>query len=284
LYQFIVRRGILNNNKKKTLSIFSVNGNRMAIDFNRSDFKIFYTVENVHVLDSYWQKYEDLLLDKKSIDLSLGYDYIDHEKYLRFPYWIMTNFKPEDDYAAIKRTCDYLNKPVINMAARVRFCSFVCRYDYFGNRRIIYDQISQVDHIDCDSLFMHNNNLLKDKFNNQKREYLKEYKFNLCPENSNTKGYVTEKIFDAIYSGCIPVYWGSENHPEPEILNQNAIFFFDHNSDNSSLFNELKTLNENPRLYKEFATQNRLQKNSQDIIYEYFTKLDRKLRKIVNSV
>lgn len=253
----------------------------MAIDLNRSNFKIFYTVENVHVPDSHWQKYEDLLLDNKSIDLSLGYDYIDHEKYLRFPYWIMTNFKPDDDFAAIKQTCDYLNKPLINIGARSRFCSFVCRYDYFGNRRIIYDQIRRVEPIDCDGLFMHNNNTLKDKFNNQKREYLKEYKFNLCPENSNSKGYVTEKIFDAIYSGCIPVYWGSENHPEPEILNQNAILFFNKDSENSDLIGRLKTLNENKKLYKEFAEQNRLKENAHEVIFDWMEKLEKKLKEII---
>ena len=27
----------------------------------------------------------------------------------------------------------------------------------------------------------------------------------------NIKGYITEKIFDCFFAGCIPIYWGAEN-------------------------------------------------------------------------
>ena len=218
LYQFIVKRGLLNNHSKKTISIFSVNGNKFAIHLNRSDYKIFYTIENVHVPYSHWQNYEDLLLTNNSINLSIGFDYLDNDKYIRFPYWLMTTFKPDSDYKSILQICNQINRHKIDLKTRNRFCSLVCRYDYFGNRRIMLNNISTVDHIDSDGQFMKNNNDLKNKFNDDKLEYLKMYKFNLCPENSDNKGYVTEKIFDAIQSGCIPIYWGSENNPEPEIL------------------------------------------------------------------
>lgn len=43
-----------------------------------------------------------------------------------------------------------------------------------------------------------------------KNETMAKYKFNLCYENAqNFPGYVTEKIFDAFYAGCVPVYWGA---------------------------------------------------------------------------
>lgn len=38
---------------------------------------------------------------------------------------------------------------------------------------------------------------------------MSKYKFDLSIENSNTCGYVTEKIVQAWAAGCIPVYWGS---------------------------------------------------------------------------
>ena len=88
LRKFILNREIIKINSKKTLSIFSVNGDRLAIDINRSNYKIFCTGENVHVNDTPWEKYNDLLLNKKTIDLSLGFDNIEHEKYLRFPFTI----------------------------------------------------------------------------------------------------------------------------------------------------------------------------------------------------
>lgn len=40
-----------------------------------------------------------------------------------------------------------------------------------------------------------------------KRETLKKYKFSICYENAkDIPGYITEKIFDSFFAGCIPIY------------------------------------------------------------------------------
>jgi hypothetical protein len=43
-----------------------------------------------------------------------------------------------------------------------------------------------------------------------KLEILRDYKFNICFENTVAPGYVTEKLFEAKLAGCIPIYWGDE--------------------------------------------------------------------------
>lgn len=45
-----------------------------------------------------------------------------------------------------------------------------------------------------------------------KRAILQQYKFSICYENSIFPGYLTEKIFDALFAGCVPVYLG-----DPEV-------------------------------------------------------------------
>lgn len=30
-------------------------------------------------------------------------------------------------------------------------------------------------------------------------------------ENTNTRDYVTEKVYDALAAGCVPIYWGARN-------------------------------------------------------------------------
>ncbi len=41
---------------------------------------------------------------------------------------------------------------------------------------------------------------------------LKNYKFNICYENTSTQnGYITEKIFDAFQAGVVPIYLGAPN-------------------------------------------------------------------------
>ncbi len=45
-----------------------------------------------------------------------------------------------------------------------------------------------------------------------KRTILEQYKFSICYENlRDTPGYITEKIFDCFFAGCIPVYLGASN-------------------------------------------------------------------------
>lgn len=44
---------------------------------------------------------------------------------------------------------------------------------------------------------------------------LKKYKFSICYENTiNDPGYITEKIFDSIFAGCVPIYLGAPNITE----------------------------------------------------------------------
>lgn len=39
----------------------------------------------------------------------------------------------------------------------------------------------------------------------------RDYYFALCIENYSMPGYITEKIFDAFFAGCIPIYFGAPN-------------------------------------------------------------------------
>jgi len=45
-----------------------------------------------------------------------------------------------------------------------------------------------------------------------KRDVLSSYRFAICYENAcHVNGWITEKIFDCFFSGCVPVYWGAPN-------------------------------------------------------------------------
>jgi hypothetical protein len=45
-----------------------------------------------------------------------------------------------------------------------------------------------------------------------KRNILLKTRFCICYENArDMPGYITEKIFDAFFAGCVPVYWGANN-------------------------------------------------------------------------
>ncbi len=45
-----------------------------------------------------------------------------------------------------------------------------------------------------------------------KQEVFQKYKFSICYENiRDLPGYITEKIWDSFFSGCVPIYWGASN-------------------------------------------------------------------------
>lgn len=45
-----------------------------------------------------------------------------------------------------------------------------------------------------------------------KLQTMKDFKFSICYENGrDICGYITEKIFDSMAAGCIPIYWGAPN-------------------------------------------------------------------------
>jgi hypothetical protein len=45
-----------------------------------------------------------------------------------------------------------------------------------------------------------------------KLDTLRNYRFSICYENvRDLPGYITEKIFDSLFAGCIPAYWGAAN-------------------------------------------------------------------------
>lgn len=48
-----------------------------------------------------------------------------------------------------------------------------------------------------------------------KFETMQNYKFAICYENiKDQNGYITEKVFDCFFAGCVPIYWGAKNVTE----------------------------------------------------------------------
>lgn len=278
LRDFILHRGLLDSSNK-TISIFSVFGSKMMMRLNRDDIKIFIARENVH--REQWTDYVDNCLDVKSIDLSLGFDYGDTERYMRFPLWIMWLFPPDVDYAYIKKWCAQINHPTNVSYDDRKFCAFLCSHDDIG-RREVYDQLSTIGKVDCDGKLFHNNDDLKEKYDDDKLRYLRNYRFNLCPENSSANGYVTEKIFEAIASGCVPIYTGNDrNAPESDIINPDAGVYIDMPGDNKEALKKIQLLNNDKDVYMAFAVQPRLKPDAAEHIWTYIQELEKRLRKLI---
>ena len=246
--------------------------------------KVFYTAENIHEPDLWANQAPNCYIDNPKINLSLGFDFGDSEQYMRFPFWLRTFFPPNVTYEIVREKCERINK-MHTEATNVpnKFCSFIARYDYFGDRTKLCDEIEKISSLSYPSMFRHNDDDLQLMYKDNKVSYLKQFKFNLCPENYDTYGYVTEKIFDAIEAGCIPIYWGSENKPELKILNHNAIIFLTPEGDNSTTLEQIRLLNSNTDEFLRFYRQPIFLPEAPDIIWGYYERLNKRLRELLNK-
>jgi alpha(1,3/1,4) fucosyltransferase len=74
------------------------------------------------------------------------------------------------------------------------------------------------------------------------------YRFSLCFENTlNSPGYITEKIFDSFFAGCIPIYLGGKNLIEKHIPTNTFINYEDF-SNLEEMYDFLMNLDEERQL------------------------------------
>lgn len=284
---FLRSRNILDKHPKARFALFSTLGsiNLLGIDeclhpCGRNRKRLFFTGENVH--HPVFNDYKDNLLGHSSIDLSLGFDYIDNPRYLRFPIWLLEMFPPNSTIDDIKHICNRLSHQHLE-PERSRFCALVSGTStWLGTeslemRTTMVKHLNAIDRVDCAGRLLHNTDELKERFGDNKAEFLKQYRFFICPENTSVEGYVTEKLFHCIGSGCIPIYWGACGNPEPDVLNHDAILFWQPDGDNSELLHKIEELNNNPALYREFFEQPRLKDDAWQVVASYFDNLEERI-------
>ncbi len=287
---FLKSRGILNRHPKARYAFFSTLGDIRLLDvdlkmhlFARHRKRIFFTGENVH--HPIFNDYGHNLLDRASIELSLGFDFQDDPRYLRFPIWLLEMFPPQSTIDDLKRICDSISHQHLD-AIRNRFCALVSGTStWLGTesmemRTRMVQQLNTIAPVDCAGKLLHNTDELKSRFNDNKAEFLKQYRFYICPENASVKGYVTEKVFHAIGSGCIPIYWGANNNPEPDVLNHDVILFWNPDGNNEALLKQISELEDNPTLYRDFFEQPRLKEDAWQVVVNYFNSLEQHLNNL----
>lgn len=178
-------------------------------------------------------------------------------RYLRFPLWITGLFEPEDDLSAMKQRIEEINHIMNPSSARGIAC--IASHDFFGTRTDICDKLESAGlHVEYAGAWRHNTDDLKKVYNDIKCAYLHTKRVNICPENLDTPGYVTEKLFDAFLAGTIPVYHGSVNRPEEGLINREAVLFWDYDSDNAGTIRQIEELTSDNQAYLDYTRQMRL--------------------------
>lgn len=225
------------------------------------------------------KNYKNIL---SKIDLSLGFNIEESSKNFYLPLWFLSFIEPDSTLESITKKLNNINNINYRKDGRNKFACQISRHDINGIREKIILLLKKIDNVDCAGNFMKNTDDLVNKFSDNKIAFLKNYKFNICPENSDTIGYTTEKIFDAIMAGCIPVYWSDKNLHDFGILNRNAILFYDENNP-QKLFDEILKIHRNDDAYFEFISRPIFTPEAPQLIITHLTKLKNKLIEIIDS-
>ncbi len=281
----------------RSVHIYSVYGKKRNQYFNPREVSIFFTGENVCEFKCGWIRkvirfidyfeYLDRIKDYKDcfvndVDISLGFENRKEPNYIRFPNWIGRYFDPKDDKDMIRERIRRINDNAHIPANGA--ITIVSAHDMWGTRKKVYDGCKECAPILSASTWRNNTNVLKEVYGDNKIEFLSDYKFNICCENVDVKDYVTEKIFDAFSAGTIPIYFGSNNEPEPGIINPKAVIFWDSHGDNMKNKKEISRLLEDDAYYREFIKQPRLFEDAAvEYVHERFVLLKNKLNALINA-
>ena len=151
--------------------------------------------------------------EESRCDFGLGHELrVGDQSYFRMPHWWnYVDFRPEgiptpDNWIRLGTPIkqEDLLRPIKWNSAGLRKAVFVTSY-LTAERRFLMDRTKCALPVDGygrafdPSIHSHSRSSFT------KRDLLSRYQYNLCPENSISPGYVTEKIPEAYVCGCVPI-------------------------------------------------------------------------------
>ena len=250
--------------KNPDILIASTFGNIHTIKNINAKCKMFYYGENLYRYPPYND--ETLLYD--TFDLIVGFKE-DGNKMIRFPLWMVYynfyNMKSVNNtlitYLESKHAQNkYIPKDI--------FCCIIARHDRGGQRTLLWNEMKTYGNIESPGAFCNNTNKIGTSVQD-KISYMTRSVYNICPENSIYEGYTTEKIFQALEAGSIPIYWGWDP-PEKGLLNQNKYCFYK-GTDN------IKDVIENKEKYLQGPI---FTEDAHEILHGYYTNLSERIKQL----
>jgi hypothetical protein len=206
-----LKRRLLNFTQRKLKNVKNILPNIDLYSLNRKikPLRIFYSHENY--------PFPKIKYDF-AITTHLG---INKDKHLRFPLW-----KELIDWSHlgirrdlnkfIKRFDNYYNiKDLISPQGDIflkkerKICLFTSHLE--EPRKTMYLNFSKDFIVDGYGAYFNNKIIHHNNDGPSKKEILKKYAFNLCPENSLYPGYYTEKVPESFLSKSLPISWMDNN-------------------------------------------------------------------------
>lgn len=134
-----------------------------------------------------------------------------------------------------------------------KFCLFSVSNGNATERKEMFLELSKYKTVDSCGKFMNNMNMNCPE-NHDSTEYfdfISNYKFMICFENTSKPNYITEKLINAYLNGTIPIYWGCPNIQD--YVNMDSILYLSPNysiTERDQLIQKIIYLDTHPDAYK----------------------------------
>jgi len=216
-------------------------GNNNVKYDDRPCVKIFYTGENARPWD--YRCHYSITFDHHEFD---GRNY-------RLPLYVMYDY---DNHFRDAPNTSNVNRQPQDLLEQKGFCSFVVKNGGCEKRNQWFHKLNEYKPVASGGPLFNNIGYILPRGEESvqaKTKFLNSYRFNLCFENSSYPGYATEKLYEALTSKTIPIYWGS---PTIEVdFNPKAFLNWHDYGDDDDFFEAIKEIDENPDLYEEMYLQ-----------------------------
>jgi len=184
-------------------------------------------------------------------------DGIANDRHFNIPAWsVYLRWQSADRFRAIVKKPDESSS-----WDRPEFCCIVFS-NYMAEFRIrFFEKLMKYKFVHCPgNLVRHgyvNTPIIRtlegETHSESKRRYLRQFKFNICFENTSVPGYTSEKIVDAMMSRTMPIYWGDPNIGKH--FNTKSFLFYPNYRDEQDLIEHIIELDNNKAKYDEMFRQ-----------------------------
>lgn len=206
--------------------------------------KVFYSAENIQRNISRIE-IADYTISHHVPECDKFGEYIDPERHFQMPIYLRV-FGPE----RMKK----LNKPFdveVEFDRKERFCCLVTRHEYARVRGNIFKKIhNEYKHVDSAG----------DGWNTMDgwtvpgwwpdlKKFARKYKFMIAVENRSVLGYTSEKLYNALRSRTVPIYWG--NSEVDKLFNPDCFIDLRDFDSYSEAVEYIEYVDNNDEVYKE---------------------------------
>lgn len=223
------------------------------LDFPR---KIMYAFEPNYVTQDWWSSCKVVVVSHKHLESTdtarviyypFGFFYLNAHNYLNDVLHRNKRIATLDPRDLTQRKfCIFINSNS-NATQRIEFCKKLMEYK----------------HVDCPGAVLNNCPRVDPLyFTHEFRNHLRQYKFMICFENSDYRGYFTEKPMNAYLGDTVPIYWS--NPESQEFFNEKSMVLLKEFNDDAvqTAIQRIKELDSNDELYLQTLREPLLKNNT----------------------